>query len=263
MKRWRMALWVMLLVMAGAGCGSRPESDVLGLADRFFQLLKDGKVDEAYGMLAEDDPQETGVEAFQQRVEALGLNGNRGVVWDPPYIDDDYGTIEGVVTNRDGLELRQELVFFKKDGTWTIHIVREPVDRTALDLIVEARLQQPNPDGMRRLAMGTIRQLAEALQTGDFTAFHRETAPALREHLTPEQLRESFSWLAAPELELDWAAVRDAAPVFDVPPAVDEEGLLTMGGHVPVGERRIGFQLQFAYVTPDWMLMSISVRPPL
>ncbi len=245
------------------GCGRSPQKTIEEQADQFFARLRDGQVAEAYAMLAEDDPRETGVEAFQQRVEALGFNGNRGVVWDPPYIDDDYGTIEGVVTTRDGLELRQELVFFKKDGAWTIHIVREPVDRTALDLIVEARLQQPDPDGMGQLAMGTIRQLAEALDGGDFTEFHRATAPILREQSTPDLFRESFEWLAAPEVGFDWTSVRDVPPVFDTPPEVDTEGVLAMKGHVPAGDKRLGFELQYVYETPMWMLISINIRPPL
>jgi hypothetical protein len=263
MKTGLAMVLALALGWGAAGCGRSPQKTIADQADRFFARLRDGQVAEAYAMLAEESRQETGVEAFQQGVEALGLAGNRGVVWDPPYIDDDYGTIEGVVTTREGPELRQELVFFKKDGTWAIHIVREPVDRTALDLIVEARLQQPNPAGMGRLAMGTIRLLAEALDGGDFTEFHRATAPILREQTTPEVFQETFEWLAAPEVSFDWASVRDVPPVFDTPPEVDTEGVLAMTGRVPAGDKHLGFELKYVYVQPEWMLISINIRPPL
>lgn len=246
-----------------AGCGRNPQQAVGELADQFFARLRAGQVAEAYAMLAEESRQETSVDAFQQGVEALGFVGNRGGAWEPPYIDDDYGTIEGVVTTRDGTELRQELVFFKKGGEWSLHIVREPVDTAVLDLIVEARLQQPNPEGMRRLAMGTIRQLAEALDGGDFTAFHRATAPILREQTTPELFQESFEWLASPEVGFDWASVRDGLPVFHAPPEVDGDGVLAMSGQVQAGGPPLGFELHFNYVAPDWQLISISIRPPL
>jgi hypothetical protein len=263
MKTGLAVVLALALGWGATGCGRSPQKTITDQADRFFARLRDAQVAEAYAMLAEESRQETGVEAFQQGVEALGFVGNRGVVWDPPYIDDDYGTIEGVVTTRDGPELRQELVFFKKGGTWAIHIVREPVDRTALDLIVAARLQQPDPEGMGRLAMGTIRLLAEALDGGDFTAFHRATAPILREQTTPEVFQESFEWLASSEVGFDWAAVRDVPPVFDTPPVVDAGGVLSMKGFVPAGDKRLGFELQYVYVLPEWMPISINIRPPL
>lgn len=246
-----------------AGCGRSPQKTITVQADQFFGLLRDGQMAEAYAMLAEESRQETSVDAFQQGAEALGFVGSQGVAWDPPYIDDDYGTIQGVVTSREGQETRQELVFLKKDGTWAIHIIREPLDTAVLDLIVEARLQQPNPEGMTRLAMGTIRQLAEALDSGDFTALHRSFAPVLREQITPEEFQESFEWLASPEVGFDWASVRDVPPVFDPPPGVDAEGMLAMKGFVPAGDQRLGFELHYLYLSPEWMLISINIRPPL
>lgn len=259
----RMAWCLILVMVVGAGCGSRPKSDVPGLADRFFRLLADGNTAEAYGMLAAESREETSYESFEWLTENIGFTGNRGVAWEAPEIDGDDGRIEGVVTLRDGSPLRQEVVCFKKGRIWEIHIVREPPDRAEEERLAEVRERQPPPAESQALAQAVMTRLAEALQAGDFTVFHRETAPDMRDHLAPERLQESFSWLAAPELELDWTGVRDASPVLDADPFVDEAGLLTMGGHVSAGGRPIGFQMQFQYVMPDWMLYSISIRPPL
>jgi hypothetical protein len=258
----KMMAGLMLLAVA-AGCGPRPDSALLQEAELFFGRLRDQQVAAAYAMLAEESRATTDFKQFEWGVEALGLAGNQGVKWAEPYLDDDYGRVEGEVTTRNGSPLKQELVFFRKGRKWELHIVREPPDSTARLLLEEAMASQPAPEGMRELAAETIGRLADALESGDFGIFHRDMAPQLREGLTPEALAESFAWLAEPELELDWKALRGAAPVLEGKPVVDPEGRLALAGHVEAGGKRVGFQMDFVYETPMWMLTAIRIRPPL
>ncbi len=269
MKTAGMLGLAVIMALGAAGCKPKPQPPppapsptLLQTADLFFDLLQADRVDDAYAMLAEDGRRETPPDTFRQRVTALGLVGHQGVVWDPPRLEEDSGILTGTVTTRNGSRLPQELVFLKQGADWRLQALREPPDPVTLALIEEARHQQPAPDGMTELAQDTIRLLADALESGDFTSFHQATAPLLREQSTPELFQESFDWLAAPDLGFDWTAVRDVPPVFDAPPEVDADGILHMTGHVPAGDRRLGFELQYLYETPMWMLISIQIRPP-
>jgi hypothetical protein len=253
-----------LLLLAGVtGCGPRPETALLQEAELFFGKLRERQVAEAYALLAEASRATTDFKQFEWGVEALGLAGHQGVEWAEPDLDGDYGRVEGKVTTRNGSPLKQELVFFRKGRKWELHIVREPPDPTVKLLLEEALASQPATEGMRDLAAETLGRLAEALESGDFGIFHRDMAPLARESLSPEALAESFAWLAGPDVGVDWGALRGAVPVLEGEPAVDPEGRLAMSGHVEAGGKRVGFQMEFVYETPMWMLTAIRIRPPL
>jgi hypothetical protein len=256
-------LWMLAAVVGmAAGCGRRPERTVSELADRFFSLVGESRLDEAHGLLAEESRQETSAEDFAQAIEALGLVGHQGVDWSAPEVDDDYARIEGAVTTRTGEIIRQEVVCFRKGGTWAIHIVREAPDPAAAERHAEILAALPNPAGMGRLAAGALAGLADALAREDFTAFHRGLAPALRDQLSAEQLQEAFGWLTHEELGLNWGEVRTAPPVLD-PSSGLKDGVLTLTGHVPVTGKDVAFQLQFTHVDDAWRLIAINIRPPL
>jgi hypothetical protein len=47
--------------------------------------------------------------------------------------------------------------------------------------------------------------------------------------------------------------------VFDEPPAIGEDGILTLAGHVPTTPLRVLFNLRYRYEHPAWKLMGIRV----
>jgi hypothetical protein len=256
-------IWILAAALGLSGCGRRPEQTVSELADRFFRLVGESRLDEAYGLLVEESRQEISPEDFSAAVEALGLAGHQGVEWSAPEVDDDYGRIEGAVTTRTGEILRQEVVCFRKGGTWAIHIVREAPNPAVADRQADLLSAMPDAAGMVRLAAGAMAGLAGALETDEFTAFHQELAPVLRDQLSVAQLQEAFGWLAHEEVGLDWSAVRMATPVFDAAPDLDGDGILTLTGRIPAAGKDVGFQLQFMHVDGVWRLIAINVRPPL
>ena len=258
--------WSILGILLATGCGGGARKTVASQAVQFFDLLRDGQLSEAYAMLAEESRRETTFEDFASASRALGFVGNRGVAWSAPYVDGDYAAIEGDVSARDGAVLRQELVFFRKNGAWAIHIVREaakPDSAQTVQRVVDARLRQPDAEGKRRLAADTLRRLADALLAGDYADFHASLEPGFRNETSPELFRDSFQWLALPELGIDWNALGNALPEFHEPPEVDMNALLKMTGHVALGDKILGFEMLFAHSPPDWLLVSIVVRPPL
>jgi hypothetical protein len=256
-------IWMLAaVVVVATGCGRRPEQTVSELADRFFRLVGESRLEEAYGLLAEESRQETSPEDFAAAIEALGLAGHQGVAWSAPDVDDDYGRIEGALTTRTGEIIRQEVVCFRKGGTWAIHMVREAPDPAAAERHAEMLAAMPDATGMVRLAAGAMAGLAEALERDDFAAFHQELAPVLRDQLSVAQLQEAFGWLADEEIGLDWGAVRAATPILD-PSSGLNDGILTLTGRVPAAGKDVGFQLQFMHGDGVWRLIAINVRPPL
>ena len=262
MNRWIMTGGLIAILLGTAGCGPRAETRVTREAERYFELLREGQTAEAYALLSADRRREMAWEDFRWVAEALGLTGHRGVAWEVPRIEGNQARITGVVTTRNGSPLRQEVVCVREGRNWILQGVGEPADQDAGGALAEARARQPSPEEMQDLARTSLRRLADALAGGDFTAFHRELAPVMRDALGPERLQESFGWLAGPEAGIDWTSLEALPLEFSHPPALDAEGNLTLTGRIPLGEKDLGFELRYVYEPPEWMLASILVRPP-
>lgn len=262
MRRMGMAGWVLAAMIGMPGCSSRPEEAVVQVADRYYGLLQNGQTADAYALLPAEVRREMDWTAYQWLMDTLGLSGHRGVEWSEPRIDGEGGRIEGLVTTRNGSPLRQEVVCVRQGRTWVLRRAGEPSDTARNERIAEARERLPEAPELTALAADRLRGLADALRCGDFTEFHRDLAPSMRDRTTPDQLRDTFAWLAEPATGIDWDVMERPSPVFSVPPTVNEDGHLTLTGRIPMGEAALGFDLRFSREPPDWMLDSIILSPP-
>lgn len=118
-------------------------------------------------------------------------------------------------------------------------------------------LLMPSDNALRELVTGTLLEFDGAIQAGDFRSFHAAIADMWKSQITPDQLLEAFQAFILDEVQI--GGVRDVAPVFDEPPAIGEDGILTLAGHVPTTPLRVLFNLRYRYEHPAWKLMGIRV----
>jgi hypothetical protein len=71
-------------------------------------------------------------------------------------------------------------------------------------------------------------------------------------------LHEAFQSFILREVAL--GGVKDVAPVFDEPPAMDENNILTLAGYVPITPQPVFFILKYRYEHPTWRLVGIRVK---
>ncbi len=118
-------------------------------------------------------------------------------------------------------------------------------------------LLMPGDKALRGLVTETLLEFNNAIQAKDFRLFHAAIADMWKGQITPDQLHEAFQSFILDEADL--GDVKDAVPVFDEPPILGEDGILTLAGHVPTAPQRVLFNLEYRYEHPAWKLTGIQV----
>jgi hypothetical protein len=149
------------------------------------------------------------------------------------------------------------------DGTLYIELTKALGEWRIIQAEFEAssgrrfNLLMPSDNALRELVTGTLLEFDGAIQARDFSSFHAAIADMWKSQITADQLQEAFQAFIMDEVQI--GGVRDVAPVFDEPPAIGEDGILTLAGHVPTTPLRVLFNLRYRYEHPAWKLMGIRV----
>src|SRR4051794_34914883 len=98
----------------------------------------------------------------------------------------------------------------------------------------------------------------KAAQQKDFTQFHKDRlASVFREQIPLEKFTEAFKPLT--EKSNDISGISGFDPVFDVPPAIDDKGVLVLKGHYDTQPSQVVFSLKAINESSTWKLVGIDV----
>jgi hypothetical protein len=123
-----------------------------------------------------------------------------------------------------------------------------------------AQVVMPDAEKIVLLLRVALITLNDALQTGNFTMLRDMGAPGFREANTAARLSQSFSDLAAKNIDL--SSVSIIAPQLTQPPALDQaKGMLHLKGYFPGQPVQINFELLYQAVDGRWRLFGLSVQP--
>jgi hypothetical protein len=77
------------------------------------------------------------------------------------------------------------------------------------------------------------------------------------EMVTEKMLKNHFQGFVDSKISL--ASTPVLPPVFDQPPQIDPDGLLTLHGHFDLPDYKLLFDLAYAYELPRWKLFAINM----
>ncbi|MDQ6940744.1 MAG: hypothetical protein M3119_11370 [Verrucomicrobiota bacterium] len=121
-----------------------------------------------------------------------------------------------------------------------------------------ADVQLPAEAELRALAQDSLGNFNQAVVQKDFTKFHGQISTLWQKQITPAKLQESFRSFI--EQEVDFSDALKNKPVFDLPPAIDENGILQMKGSLPAKPDRVQFEVGYIFEPPVWKLAKINVK---
>jgi TM2 domain/Cytochrome oxidase complex assembly protein 1 len=119
-------------------------------------------------------------------------------------------------------------------------------------------LLMPRDEELHRLVTQTLEDFDRAIQAKDFTAFHATLSTLWKTQVTPAQMHEVFQSFMVNEVSI--SGVKDAPPVFDALPVINDKGILILSGYVPITPLHVLFTLTYAYEYPQWKLIGIKVN---
>ena len=116
----------------------------------------------------------------------------------------------------------------------------------------------PSDKEARALALDSLLSFNKAVQTQDFTDFHKQIAVLWQAEVTPAKLKSLFQTFI--DQKLDLSPISAVEPVFSAKPSVDSDDVLVLQGSYPTTPMRIDFRLKYVYEKTSWRLIGIKVN---
>jgi hypothetical protein len=117
----------------------------------------------------------------------------------------------------------------------------------------------PKDKELKALVFDSLFAFNKAVQEKNFAQFHEERLSSeFRKQFPLEKFTTTFQ--AFIDQGYDISNIAKSEPVFDIPPAIDSDGLLVLKGHYPTRPNKVTFKLTYIYESSAWKLVGINVQ---
>jgi len=252
-KNLKIAL-IMVLAMA-VSCGGivffalSLTKGLVDAADGFFLAVKEGDLARARGFLAEEFRASTSEEELRAYLAKSALTRFQEASWSSRRVENDRGTLEGSVETEDGGSIPLELALVKERGVWRIYALRKP----SAGLTAGDGAAIPGAEEQIALVRGTMRELARARSSGDFTQFRAKAARSWQQQAGVETFRDAFGG-SSPDDRL--ASLDAIAPRLEGA-ATLKDGRLMIPARYDVGAERLHVQGKYEFEGVSWKLVGL------
>ena len=129
-----------------------------------------------------------------------------------------------------------------------------------LPLVLQGATPKMPPDKeLKALVFDSLFAFNKAVQEKSFAGFYAERlSPQFQKQFSVEKFTGIFQ--AFIDKGYDISGIAKSEPIFDTPPAIDNDGLLVLKGHYPSKPNKVTFKLTYAYEASAWKIMGINVQ---
>lgn len=192
---------------------------------------------------------------IDRKFDMEGVIKNRAPTFDPaPKMDaDGFMDVNGSY-KADGDSVTFNLKYTDEGGAWKlvgIDVHFQIAPKTSLEVPSEAEMKQ--------LTDATLLSFNSAVQSQDFSAFHKSIAKLWRDQATPDQLKTAFKSFIEKKFDIG-SVVKSVKPTFDPAPAINSDGVLVAQGSYPIKPDKLSFELKYLNEEGAWKLVGINVK---
>lgn len=117
----------------------------------------------------------------------------------------------------------------------------------------------PPEKELKALVFDSLFAFNKGVQEKNFAQFHKERlASQFQKQFPLEKFTAAFQVFI--DKGYDISNIAKSEPVFDVPPAIDSDGLLVLKGRYPTRPNKVTFKLTYVYESSAWKLLGINVQ---
>ena len=129
-----------------------------------------------------------------------------------------------------------------------------------IPLLLQAETAKlPKDKELKTLEFDSLFAFNKAVQAKNFAQFHQEQLSSQFQKQVPlDKFTAAFQVFI--DKGYDISNIAKSEPIFDVPPAIDSDGLLVLKGHYPTQPNRVTFDLTYIYESPAWKLLGLNVK---
>ncbi|MEQ1923503.1 MAG: hypothetical protein ABL952_13440, partial [Pyrinomonadaceae bacterium] len=122
----------------------------------------------------------------------------------------------------------------------------------------------PSNDKLQTLVKTTMLDFNDAIQSGDFTDFHKKTAKVWRDTSSPEDMKEAFKTMVDNKASFDLKkAISSLDATFSPAPSIgktaDIDAVLVKGSY-PTKPKTLNFDLKYAMDDGTLKLVGINLE---
>ena len=256
MKTWvKVLLGVVVVIALVVAGGFYFTSGVAKTGDEFFAAIGSGEKKKAYGALSNAFRASTTEDELADFLSANGMDNVTDASWSSRAVSGDRGSLIGTLATTKGDGIPVEIDLIKEDGQWKIYAIRNPAGQPGLGY---------GPKGLpdERLQLALIAKstatFADAVAAGDMAGFHSHISHLWGQQFDVAKLNETYRPLYQRGSRLQ--VIKNAAPVYESPATLNDQGIMEINFHYPVDGARIHFTLKYIYEGTGWKLMGLSVQ---
>ena len=248
------------LIYLGVSAIIAATQPVVDASNDFLGLLGQDKTAEAYAATGSVFRAQYDEASFTAAVKQLGLTDYASASWNNRKFENQTGSVEGTVTTKNGSATPAAIQLVSEQGKWKVVEVRYGGVELTDVLKTILTKQTPSEAELRDMATETLLDFDEALKAKDFTAFHGKISALWQKQATPVQLKATFQ--EAIDKGMNLAAIKNVAPQFDAPAAINADGILEVAGHYPTKPVPVKFTLKYLHEAAGWKLFGLHVDIP-
>ncbi len=244
--------------------------DVTRAADQMFVLIRDGRAGEAYRSTAREFQAATSEDDFLAFLKNSTLTDYRGAKWYSRSVSGSTGELEGDIQTAGGGVIPIKIKLVKESGAWKVLVIEKALaglrpktlqmDSVSAGLGADAVTPQiPPPEELAALADDSVMLLGRAVNTGDFSEFHKSISRMWQNQTTGEALLQAFQPLI--DQKIDLTQVEGKIPEFTQNPAIDDSGRLILTGRYSLPSGTINFTVKFVSENLRWKLIGMYASP--
>lgn len=226
--------------------------DVTETVDNFFKAVQQGDLTNAYeNYLSEEFRAIASSDEFKAFLEQNQLVNYKTAAWDSVAVSQ--VALEGEIITADDNAVPLNISLILESGVWKI----QSIYRAAGSGTAEGQQTVPSDDELRAMTDTATFRLGRAINARDFTEFYDKLAALFKSQTTPEALYNAFKSFA--DQDIDLTALKGTKPAFNLPPAVNDDGILVLKGYYPSQPPIAYFEIKYIYEHPAWKLFGINV----
>ncbi len=254
MKKFlKVVLGIVVIVVLAIGAVFYFTSDMVKVADGFFNAVKSRDMSKAYSYLSDDFKASTSQEALSDFLSKSGLSAFKTASWQNRSISGGRGELTGSINTESGGVAPIKLSFVKGESGWEIYSIEKP----QAGIQDEKAGQFPAESDQVKLVAETMHVFALCVNDKSMAKFHAYSSSLMQKQFTPQKLDEAFAPFY--KIGTDLTVLDNLSPIFDENPSVNTDGVLLINGHYPTKPSQVFFKQEYIHEGLGWKVLGLNV----
>ena len=229
-------------------------ADVTRTGDRFFTLIREGNIKDAYQSTAREFQAATSENQFVAFLKSSSIADYQSAKWTSRSISNNVGELEGSLTTKGGGVIPIKVKFVKENGKWKLL----SIEKAAAGIVADSGAAAVPADAdLIGMTNNSVLMLGRAINASDFSSFYSSTSKTWQNQTTADAIKQVFQSFV--DQKIDLTVIQGKNPEFSEKASIDGSGRLILKGFYMAQPAKVNFTLKYIQEDKQWKLIGINV----